>query len=156
MNKENLIIENVICEQMPGPINGLGEFIHHDNAYSRIQAYLKSMKPISDDPNFVYGNIFGLDFFKNLINTIDKYNLDNPSSKKIVGIRVYNALTARPYLPNPKQELADVVIVPVLEDGSDISHVCEPHEPIQPGIEIAAIPLNVRLSGGMPCPNQCR
>lgn len=163
MNLRKFFVKNVICASLPTAIEDLGEFIDHDHAYSRLQDYLTAVGPPASDPKFVFGQIFGLNNLKTLMSAIDAYNSNAANTNKIAGLRIYNAVDVRPYLnpPDNTKLLPDAIIVPVLDDNTDISHVRQQTDVLAAtdgsgGTIPNVVPANMILSGGMPCPNECQ
>src|SRR6187402_2984007 len=119
MNTENFKTQTNICHLVTTGINDLGTFIKQGEAKQRIADYFKVTHTSPTDPNLIFGQVLGLNPFKALIAKIDAYNIGQSPAEQICAIRIYNAMSLRPYLPSPddKTLLADIVVIPVLANG---------------------------------------
>jgi hypothetical protein len=145
MNKQHFTTENDICVLATTDMTDIGTFLDQADGKQRLDDYFKATGYSPTDPKLIFGQLFGLNCFKTFIAKIDNYNNGLAAADQITGVRVYNAMSVRPNLPPPDNQklLADVVIIPVSADGTDIYTI---HDAIDPMMV---------LSGGMPCPNEC-
>lgn len=145
LNKENFSTQTDICALATTDMPGLGQFFNQADARERLDNYFAATGLSPDDPNLIFGQLIGLATLKEMIRRINEYNDGQQQSPLITGIRVYNAMSVRPYLPPPddKAMLPDIVLLPVLADGTDIFSVHDLADPM------------LAVSDGMPCPNQC-
>lgn len=145
MNKENFSTQADVCALATRNMPGIGQFFNQQDTKDRLDNYFRvtGLKP--DDPKLIFGQLLGLETFRILMAKIDLYNFGLQPEEQITGIRVYNAMSVRPYLPPPDDTamLPDVVLLPVLADGTDIFSVHNATDPM------------LVLSDGMPCPNEC-
>lgn len=145
MNKENFTTETDICSIVATGVLDFGNFYDATEAKNRLDAYFAETHLNPNDPNLIFGQLLGLNAVKALITKIDDYNNGQQPQNKIAGIRIYNAMSKRAFLPAPHNtELKeDIIVLPVLADGSDIYKIAPFTDP------------NMALSNAMPCPNQC-
>lgn len=145
LNKANFLAQSDLCALATTNMPGIGQFFDQTEAKARLDNYFEATGFKPSDPKLIFGQLLGLDTLKTLIEKVNSYNQELPAEEQITGIRVYNAMSVRPYLPPPddKAMLPDIVLVPVLADGNDIFSV---HDVVDPMIVV---------SDGMPCPNQC-
>lgn len=145
MNNEKLTIENDICHLIVGNIADIGKPINEATAAQKLTDYFRITHLNPNDDKLIFGQLFGLNSIKAFIQKIDDYN-DLEPEFRIEGIRFYNAMSVRSYLPEPddKSLLPDIILIPVLANGNDLYKVRQLRDP------------EMGLGDGMPCPNQCQ
>lgn len=145
MNKKNFSTTTAVCALATTDMADIGTFFSQVDARARLDAYFTATGTKPTDPKLVFGQLLGLSTVKQLIAKIDNYNTGLPAANQITGIRAYNAMSIRPYLPAPDNKLllADIVLIPVLANGKDIFDIHDATDPM------------IVLSDGMPCPNEC-
>jgi hypothetical protein len=144
-NKKNFTTTSNVCTLATTDMPDIGTFYNQTDAKARLDNYFSATGVKPTDPKVIFGQLLGINTVKTLIDKIDTYNNGLPAADQITGIRFYNAMSVRPELPPPDDTamLADIVLLPVLADGTDIFSV-----------HAAADPM-MALSGAMPCPNEC-
>ena len=145
MNTENFKTENNICDLVGSNIADFGKFFGAIEGTQNLAEYFRLTNTSPNDPNLIFGQLLGLNTFKKLIAKIDAYNNGTPAADQISALRVYNAMSMRPFLPAPDNTklLADIIIMPVLANGKDLYTIYQLTDP------------NLMLGEAMPCPNQC-
>jgi hypothetical protein len=145
MDTENSTTEINICDIVTTNVADFGAFFDGPGAKARLDAYFSETGKDPHDPELIFGQILGLNTLKTLIAKIDDYNNEKDPADKIGGIRVYNAMSIRSFLPPPhnKDLLEDIIVMPVLASGKDLYTIVDLIDP------------KMALSNGMPCPNQC-
>lgn len=134
-----------------------GAFITEAQAHASLKSYFNEPGVLPpDDKAHIYGHVYGLNKFRELIGNIDKYNAEHVNDdEKIFGIRAYYGKCERhdPDFPlnPPDAPCRDVFFMPVLKNGSDLFSLNGPKTMIKsivPGDELI-------LGEARPCPNQC-
>lgn len=128
-----------------------GEFITHARANEKLSAYLDLRAEYlaeGKEIESVYGYVFGLNKFKELIARIDAENLNRSPENQLTGIRIYNALTTRE-IDGRQTSYKDVFLIPVEKDMSDIVDVHNFHADARVA-EDAPI-----MNNSLPCPQTC-
>lgn len=131
------------CQPMIPDQHNKGKRVGRTDAKKILNDYLSSVQN-PDDPNHVYGHLFGLNRLRELLFEIDKHNTDttNPDDQ-ITAIRIYRGLSAR---TQGGPLVSDLVIAPVKRNGFDY-----PKGLPEPVTE----PLVFLVESG-PCPNVCK
>jgi hypothetical protein len=143
---KNAAGESKLCLVVREDLPNAGEFILEGPAKQILTDYFRETGTSPDDAGFVFGNTFGLNKFKEFIFKIDVYNSGvTDVEERIDGIRIYEGLSKRSYLPPPRDQewLLDYVLMPVLKNGEDLYTIVPFTDP------------NIILSHGRPCPNEC-
>ena len=97
-----------------------GRLISHTNAKALLEHYLTSqgeVQPHRNDPNHIFGYLFGLSVLKQFLNKIDQHNIDTTDlEQQITAVRIYRSKSKR---NDQGAMLSDVLIVPVRRNGID-------------------------------------
>lgn len=145
MNTESLTTENDICPIVRANIDDFGTFYDEPHTKPRLDDYFTATGNDPHDPKLIFGQLLGLNTLKSFIAKIDDYNNSAEPGESIAGVRVYNAMSRRPFLPSPDDQklLPDIIVLPVFENGDDFYKIVMLTDPA------------MALSNAMPCPNQC-
>ena len=145
MNKENFTTEHDVCSLDLTSLADFGKFCDATESKQRLDDYFTVTGQDPKDPKLIFGQLLGLNTVKTLISRIDEYNNNQQPQDKIAGIRIYNAMSKREFLPPPDDSVlkADVLILPVFADGSDFYKIAPLFDQV------------MGVGGAMPCPNQC-
>jgi|GEM_PF-1509285 len=148
--KTQKIFNDSASQAITKNLNAAGAFITDVEAHNRVEAYLNEPGvPHRDDPNHVFGHVFGLDKIRSLFHNIDRYNAQDLTKNPIVAIRIYHAKGERNdpdfQVPPKGVQARDLVLVPVLKNGHDLFD----------GINTLSDPTNLILAESRPCPTLC-
>jgi len=123
-----------------------GRIIPAPDARKMVDDYLRgtgSKQPDPNDPEFVYGYIYGLAAIRDLLFQIDNYNLNAPFDEQITALHFYQAKSKR---DNDVKDRSDIVVIPIKRNGEDFK--VDNSETLGGGGGMA-------LAMSVPCPNVC-
>ena len=138
---------SIECEKMSVNLANAGEFITLENAAISLGNYLSDpTTPAKNDPNHIFGHVFGINSLKKVLLDIDIFNAKQKQDKpKIAAIKFYYGISERhdqDFPLKPKDgAFRDLILIPVLDSGKDFHNI--------------GITEDIVLSGSRPCPNQC-
>lgn len=132
---------NEKCEKLVADQATKGTPIDLANARARVKEYFKDQgqtQPVENDPNHVYGFVFGMVPMMNFMAGISKHNATAKFDEQVTAIRIYRA----------KQTIdgvltQDLVLAPIKRNGEDYPE---------------SVPMfgeENYLAGSGPCPNVC-
>ncbi|MFT6883157.1 MAG: hypothetical protein ACI83W_002034 [Marinoscillum sp.] len=96
-----------------------------------------------------YGFVIGLDSLKEYIARIDSINSISPDTIQAVRIYLVTSYIKESTPPRKWKEYLDVMVVPVVSDGSNYNDLNDPGAPLLGG-EFPGV-----LNNSMPCPQSC-
>jgi hypothetical protein len=129
------------CKRLVADQANQGTPIDITQARLQIGEYFKDVnvpQRAQNDPEHIYGFIFGLVPMVNFMTFISNYNATAHFDNQITAIRIYRAKQLR-----DKVWVQDLVIVPVKRNGEDHPE------------KMAMEANNFYLAGSGPCPNVC-
>lgn len=130
---------------MSGFDKNTGELITANEAAGMLQSFLTlhNIDPTKNDTNITYGNLYGINKLKALIQEIDTYNAGPKQAGEITGVRIYKCIGE--YEGN---DVEKVLVIPVIDADTDLY-------PIRFETNINQFTPNAILEMGDPCPPNC-
>lgn len=161
MGNKNL---NERGQQLSNSLMNTGHIVDSKRAAASLDKYFEISGKSPDDPDHVYGFVYGLNSVRDLLANIDKANEKTTDpTRKIVGLRFLKAFTKR---ENPDFKLKtddyyeDLLVTPVYATGENYlksaTAVAERAGSEGEGEgEGEGEEEDILLAGSRPCPNQC-
>ena len=122
-----------------------GELITANEAARMLQAFLAKhqIDPIKNDTDITYGNLYGINKLKALVQEIDNYNNGSKPAGEITGVRIYKCIGE-----HEGKEVEKVLVILVIDADKDLY-------PIRFEANIDQFTPNAILEMGMACPPWC-